>query len=185
MKKILVVVLCLAAFSFAAIRVQGQADLVGLGYGIGLGQEVVPMFLTAGIEGSVYNLPSVKNSGSYEGVAYDGTLNLSMARFGGWMQLKFPVADMLPILGPLFHPIFHFGTQNGIISVDGSVRPVNNGIPVEGSSVVRGSYCLVGFPSYIGPFFIEPAIGSQHIFIPHFGNYKNTIDAQIAAGLSF
>jgi hypothetical protein len=109
-----------------------------------------------------------------------------MARVGGYCQLKIPGADMLPMVGPLFHPIIHFGSQNGIVSIEGTVRPINNGAAIAESLPVRGTYFMVGFPSYIGPFFfIEPGFGSQHLFVPGYANYKNTIDAQIAAGLVF
>jgi hypothetical protein len=143
------------------------------------------MFLEVGAEGSLHGLPQFSSVGSYEGVPYEGKIGMTMTRFGGFLKFNFPIADMLPLVGMFFRPIVHFGTQNGLISVDGSVRPLNNGIPINESIPIRGSYVLVGFPSYLGPLFIEPAVGSQHIFVPGYGNFKNTLDAQLALGLSF
>jgi hypothetical protein len=190
MKKVLAVLL-FCTLSWSTIRIQCQADVIGTGVGLGLGGSLIPLFMDTGIEGSVYGLPTFKSVGSYRDdatgivVPYEGKATLRMARAGLYCQLKIPGADMLPIVGALFHPVFHFGSQNGILSVEGTVRPINNGDAIGDSLPVRGSYFMVGFPAYLGPLFIEPGIGSQHIFVPGYANYKNTVDAQIAAGLVF
>ena len=181
--------LCLCAN--ASIRLQAQADVTGYGVGAGLGTDIVPLFFEAGLEGSVHTFPSVKSAGAFNDadtgvtIPYSGIMSMHMARVGGFAQLHIPGIGLLPVIGIFANPIVHFGTQNGIINVDGTVRPVNNGYPITGTLPIRGSYCLVGFPSYFGPFFVEPAFGSQHLFVAQYANYKNTLDAQLSMGVKF
>lgn len=191
MKKTLLFILTVCLFAQASVRLQMQADVTGYGAGLALGTDVVPLLFEVGMEGSTHTFPSVKNTGSFidseagETITYSGLMSMHMTRVGLYAQLHFPGLDLLPIIGMFAHPTLHFGTQNGIITVDGEVRPVNNGYPIEGKLPVRGSYCLVGFPSYIGPFFIEPAFGAQHIYVAQYANYKNTLDAQLSLGVKF
>lgn len=185
MKKAIVLILTLCFFAQAAIRLQAQADITGYGVGAGLGTEIIPLLFEVGIEGSSHTLPSVKNTGSFEGVPYSGIMSMHMTRVGGYAQLHFPGLGFVPVIGMFANPILHFGTQNGIINIDGEVRPVNNGYPIEGTLPVNGSYVLVGFPTYFGPLFIEPAFGAQHLYITQYANYKNTLDAQLSLGVKF
>lgn len=191
MKKLLVFTFILCFFAQASVRLQAQADVTGYGVGAGLGTEIIPLLFEVGLEGSTHAFPAVKNSGSFVEpetdmtIPYSGTLSMHMTRFGGYAQLHFPGLSLVPFIGIFANPILHFGTQNGIINVDGEVRPINNGYPITDKLPVRGSYCLVGFPTYFGPLFIEPAFGAQHIFVAQYANYKNTLDAQLSLGVKF
>jgi hypothetical protein len=184
---LLLILWCSTAFS--ELRLQGQAGLLGTGYGLGLGQQIIPFLLDGGLEGSMYSIAPFKSVGSYNDdnlglVQYSGEIGLTTTRVGGYFKFNFPLLDLVPVIGILGHPTLHFGTQNGIASVTGEVRPLNNGIPIEAATQIKGSYFSLGFPSYLGPLFIEPSFGSQHIFLPGYGNYKNTIDASLAIGFS-
>jgi hypothetical protein len=149
------------------------------------------LLFEAGIEGSTHVFPAVKSAGTMQDpdagitIPYSGIMSMNMTRVGGYAQLHFPGLGLIPFVGILANPILHFGSQNGLIWVDGSVRPINNGYPIETNLPVHGSYALVGFPSYFGPLFIEPAFGAQHIYIANCANYKNTLDAQLSMGLKF
>ncbi len=189
--KTLVLISILFSTVFAGIRLQGQASTLGTGYGLGLGLNVVPLIMDIGIEGATYQMPTFSSKGSYtdEGtganIPYDGNVGLKSTRAGAFVALHLPVANLLPFVGFLFNPVLHFGTQHVEMSVDGSVRLLNGGSAIGESLVGEGSYFLVGFPTYLGPFFIEPALGTQHIFVADYCNYKNTPEAQLAIGLSF
>jgi hypothetical protein len=191
MKKVLIFVLATCFFAQASIRLQAQADLTGYGLGAGVGTEIVPLLFELGLEGSTHVFPSVKNSGSFvesetgTTIPYSGTLSMQMTRFGGYAQLHLPGIGFVPVIGLFANPILHFGTQNGVINVDGTVRPINNGYPITDKLPVHGSYFLVGFPTYFGPLFVEPAFGAQHLYVAEYANYKNTLDAQISMGVKF
>lgn len=191
MKKLFILVCTLCFFAQASIRLQAQADLTGYGFGAGLGTDLVPLFFEAGLEGSTHTFPPVKSVGTFteEGsgntISYSGIMSMQMTRFGAYAQLHLPGVGLIPVLGLFANPVLHFGTQNGLIYVDGDVRPINNGYPITDKLPVRGSYCLLGFPSYFGPFFLEPAFGAQHLYVAQYANYKNTVDAQLSLGVKF
>jgi hypothetical protein len=191
MKRLLIVLCTLCVIAPAALRLQGQADIIGYGIGAAAGTDIVPFFLEAGVEGSEHIFPSTKSAGSFSDAdsglsgTYSGIMSMKMTRVGAYAQLHFPGLGLIPVIGLFANPIAHFGSQNGIIWVDGTVRPINNGLPITGTLPVHGSYFLVGFPSYFGPFFVEPAFGAQQIFIAQYANYKNTLDAQLSMGVKF
>lgn len=190
-QRLFLVFLCIVSLSLASIRLQGQADVTGYGFGAAVGTDIIPFLFEAGLESSTHVFPSVKSTGVMHDpdsgitIPYSGLMSMRMTRIGGYAQLHFPGLGLIPVVGIFANPTLHFGTQNGLIWVDGTVRPINNGYPIETNLPVHGSYALVGFPSYFGPLFIEPAFGAQHIYVDGYANYKNTMDAQIAMGVKF
>lgn len=191
MKKILGIVLILCSVALAGFRAQGQASLLGVGYGVGVGVNVVPLLLDVGVEGAQIASPVINSKGTYhddrtgEFLPYEGKVKLNTTRVGGYLALHFPGINLLPVLGALANPVLHFGTQRINMAVEGEVRLADNGAAINENIVGQGSYFLLGFPAYLGPLFIEPAFGSQHIFIPQYANYKNSPEVQLSLGLSF
>lgn len=191
MKKIILAFLLVSSLSLASVRLQGQASLLGVGYGLGLGMNVVPLVMDIGVEGSQSASPVINSKGSYRDdgtgllVPYEGKVKLNTTRVGGFVALHFPGISLLPVVGALANPVLHFGTQRINMAVEGEVRLADNGAAVNENIVGQGSYFLLGFPSYLGPLFIEPAFGSQHIYLPEYANYKNSPEIQISAGLAF
>ncbi|MFC1518039.1 hypothetical protein ACFL5G_05755 [Candidatus Margulisiibacteriota bacterium] len=185
MKKIIIaflVVLSLASVSSASIIVQTQANLTGTGVGLGLSMPVVPMLLDLGVEVNSASSPwSYSDKGSYtdpntsQVVNYDGTLSWKGTRYG--IFAKFNLAFITPII--------RAGAQEATISLDGSVRLLNEGGAITEEEKMYGSYISIGFPFYIGPVFIEPSIGTQSIYVPHYLNVKSFADFQLAIGMSF
>jgi hypothetical protein len=189
MKRIIIGLIAVISCSFSAVRIQGQASVLGFGYGLGLGKQVVPMMLEAGLEGMVYNSPTVTSKGSYteDGatVDYDGEFNLRSSRVGGYLKFTTPIADKLPVVGFLFRPVVHFGTQDLSLNIDGDIRFLGVGSKIEDGFNGKGSYVLIGFPFYLGPVYIEPAFGTQHIAAKGFGSYSNLPEAQVSLGVTF
>lgn len=192
MKKIIFLAFFLImSWSFATVKLQVQGSTLGTGYGLGLGTNVVPLIMDIGFEGMMYSSPQINSKGTYKDestgilVPYEGKIDLKTTRAGGYIALHFPGLSLVPIIGIISNPVLHFGTQHIKINVEGNVRLADNGNAIDENLVGQGSYFLVGFPTYIGPLLIEPAIGSQHIFVDGFANYKNTPEAQLAVGLSF
>jgi hypothetical protein len=183
MKKILLV-LCVLSLGFSAVRLQGQAGVAGYGLGAGLGLPVIPLLLEAGLEGAVYEWPELKSKGQYQGVPYDGSLKLNLTRAGAYAKFTIPGLNLVPVLGLFANPTIHAGAQSGVVNVDGEARLGSVGAPIEGRAQVQGAYANLGFPSYILWLFIEPSIGTQHIYIPGYLN-QSLLDAQIALGVSF
>jgi hypothetical protein len=183
MKKILLF-LCVLSLGFSAVRLQGQAGVAGYGLGAGFGLQVIPLLLEAGLEGAVYEWPEVKSKGTYQNAPYDGSLKLNLTRAGAYAKFSIPGLNLVPVLGLFANPTIHAGTQNGAIGVDGEARLGGVGAPIEGRVPVQGAYASLGFPSYILWLFIEPSIGTQHIYVPGYLN-QSLLDAQIALGVSF
>jgi hypothetical protein len=183
MKKILLF-LCVLSLGFSAVRLQGQAGVAGYGLGAGFGSQVIPFLLEAGLEGAIYEWPETKSDGTYQNVPYDGSLNLNLTRAGAYAKFSIPGLNLVPILGLFANPTIHAGTQNGAVSVDGEARLGGIGVPIEGRVPLQGAYANLGFPSYILWLFIEPSIGTQHVYIPGYLN-QSLLDAQIALGVSF
>lgn len=184
MKKFILLSLVIMSLGFSAIRLQGQSSVLGYGLGIGLGTQVIPVLLEMGIEGSAHTLPTFSTKGTYDGIAYDGELNSSMTRMGGYAKFHIPLINLIPILNFFAYPTIHAGTQSGYINVDGSVR-LGTGEVFADRTQFQGSYALLGFPNYLGPLFIEPSVGTQHLAIPGVLNLESAYDAQIAIGVSF
>jgi hypothetical protein len=182
MKK-LVLLFCLFSLSFAAIRLQGQADILGYGVGLGLGTQVIPLLLEVGVEGSTHSLPPINVKGTHQSVDYDGDVNIAVNRVGGYAKFTIPGLNLIPIVGAFANPTLHFGTQSGTIGVDGNVR-LGTGVPFDDNRKIDGAYALLGFPSYLAWFFIEPAIGTQHIYVPGVTS-TSFYDVQLAIGASF
>lgn len=183
MKKI-ILLLCLFSLGFSTIRLQGQANLLGYGFGLGLGMQALPGIIETGIEGTLHNFPTITTKGTYKDVPYDGKINIATTRVGGYIKLNIPVIDKIPVLRLIAHPTLHAGTQSGLIDISGDVRLLGAGNIVEGKKELKGAYSMLGFPGYLGPFFIEPSFGTQHIYVPGALNIQ-FIDAQLALGLSF
>ncbi|MDR2432039.1 MAG: hypothetical protein LBD99_07305 [Candidatus Margulisbacteria bacterium] len=185
MRKITLLFLALVSLGSAALRLQGQAGALGYGFGLGLGVQVVPVLLEAGLEGSVHTISSIESKGAYSGTNYDGEAKTSLSRAGGYVKFYIPGLNVIPVLGIFAYPTIHAGTQTGFIEVDGTARLFGSGQAFDGRRAVQGSYALLGFPNYLGPLFIEPALGVQHIFIPGALDLGSVYDAQIALGVSF
>ena len=180
MKKI-ILLLCIISLGFSAIRLQGQAAVLGYGLGLGLGARVIPELLEMGIEGSTHAWPAIETKGTYQGIPYSGEVGFSVTRAGGYAKLTIPGLNLVPFLGAFAYPTLHAGTQSGLVSVEGNVH-MEGAYMNTGKRQLQGSYVLLGFPSYLGPFFIEPAFGTQHIAMPG-GFNRSFADAQIAIGL--
>ena len=183
MKKIIILI-CLLSLGFSATRIQWQSSLAGSGFGAGVGSKIIPGLLEVGVEGSLHDSPVIASKGSYNGTPYSGKYSMSMTRVGAYVGITIPIIDRIPVIGLFACPTLHAGTQSGIVDVNGDIRFVGDGNIFSGKKRVQGSYVLLGFPGRFGPFFIEPAVGSQHFFIPGVIN-QSVIDAQIAMGLWF
>lgn len=192
MRKLILSLLILTLFSSAQafVKIQGQVASLGYGYGIGIDMPVIPLIMKLGLEGMIYSSPKLSAKGTYKnestGVksSYDGSFTADSTRFGAYLNFNVPVLSSLPFVGFLFRPVIHAGTQRINLNVDGSVYFGDN-LPVDQSIVAEGAYALIGFPFNLGPVFIEPAIGVQHIFAEHYGNFPNTPEAQLAIGVAF
>ncbi|MDR1323185.1 MAG: hypothetical protein LBK68_01985 [Candidatus Margulisbacteria bacterium] len=186
MKKILLC-LCVLSLGFSAVRLQGQASSMGYGPGLGLGIQLIPFLLETGLEGSLHEWPPVTVKDSYRGSPIEGTFGLSMTRVGVYAKFSIPGLNLIPVLGFFANPTIHFGTQHGIVGVDGEAKiPGANtgGAPLSGRYSFQGSYGLLGFPNYLLWFFIEPAFGASSIPLPFVG-LRTLYEAQIALGVSF
>jgi hypothetical protein len=183
-RKFSLVFLLVFSLGFSAVRLQGQVSSLGYGAGLGLGMQVIPVLLEVGLEGSTHTWPVIKSKGEYQGVPYDGNISLSASRAGGYAKFTIPGLSLIPIVGLLAHPTIHAGTQSGVLSAGDAARLPGFGVPFSGNRKIEGSYALLGFPGYLLWFFIEPAIGTQHIYVPGVANISYT-DVQLAIGASF
>ncbi|GBR76754.1 hypothetical protein NO2_1252 [Candidatus Termititenax persephonae] len=191
MKKI-IILLCVMSLGFSMIKIQAQTASIGEGFGLGLGLNVIPLLLEAGIEGSTH-VRNYNSTGTYE---YDqpggttvkgetkGTFTTNLHRTGGYLKFSIPGLNLIPFVGIFAYPTLHIGAQEGRIQANGDVRFFGQGEPFDGSLSVRGSYALLGFPSYLAWFYFEPSLGVQHIYIPGKVNL-DIVDAQLALGLNF
>lgn len=193
MKKIMLstlLVLLLFSSAQALFKLQGQVASLGYGYGAGLDMPVIPMIMKLGVEGMVYSFPKTTVKGSYKDedtkleVPYEGDFTAASTRVGAYLKLNAPGLSSIPFIGFLFRPIIHVGTQRINLDVDGSVYFGDN-LPIGEKIVAEGAYAMIGFPFTLGPVFIEPAVGVQHIFVEHYGNFPSTPEAQLAIGVAF
>jgi len=195
MKKVLISVMMVSLFSFASAGFKGQLQAGASGYGLGVGADVLklPLLMDIGVEyqagtfGSYTQNETFTDEGTGLDVNADATLAINTKRYGMYLDMKSPGLKNIPVIGFLFSPVIHFGAQEWDMSLDGTARMpgVNATLGTDERKTAYGSYFILGYPMYFGPFYSELGFGTQHIAVKGIGQATNQPDVQWSLGFSF